>query len=197
MCKSHDLRIVNGRKTGNLFGKFQWNGNAVVDYLVTQTNIFEKISVFKIGEHLPWLSDHCAIHCSLELNRQPEIKTEFSNLQKRPKIFKWDKHSSSIFKDKLKENVIQDRLSKYCEQEITDPNATTLEITKLLIDTAEIAKIKIKKQRAKIFNKTWFDKECKRSKLHLKTLGKNLKNDIKTMQICELKSVTKKENLKT
>ena len=43
LCKSHGLRIVNRRKTGDLFGKctsFQWNGNAVMDYLVSQINIF-------------------------------------------------------------------------------------------------------------------------------------------------------------
>ena len=52
-----------------------------------------------------------------------------------------------------------------------------MEITKLLIETAEIAKIKNKKQTSNPLNKPWFDNECKRSKLSLKTLGKKIKNN--------------------
>ena len=36
LCKTLDLIIVNGRKTGDLFGgitSFQWNGNSVIDYV--------------------------------------------------------------------------------------------------------------------------------------------------------------------
>ena len=38
ICKSLELNIINGRKTGDPFGKytcFTWNGNSVVDYLLT------------------------------------------------------------------------------------------------------------------------------------------------------------------
>ena len=110
LCKSHDLRIVNGRKTGDLFGKctsFQWNGTAVVDYLISQGNIFEKISVFKIGEHIPWLSDHCAIHCSLELSRLKQFKKMNLNLKKSPKIFKWDKTVPTFLRTPLKKTPYQ------------------------------------------------------------------------------------------
>ena len=36
-----DFRITNGRKLGKIFGKFssmQWNGGAVVDYIITQAS---------------------------------------------------------------------------------------------------------------------------------------------------------------
>ena len=38
LCKSLDFHIVNGRKPGDIFGKFtshQWNGSSVVDYVIT------------------------------------------------------------------------------------------------------------------------------------------------------------------
>ena len=44
-CRSLDLNIVNGRKTGDPFGKFtcfKWNGNSVVDYLITSSSVFKK-----------------------------------------------------------------------------------------------------------------------------------------------------------
>ena len=43
MCKSLELNIINGRKTGDPFGKytcFTWNGNSVVDYLLTPDSLF-------------------------------------------------------------------------------------------------------------------------------------------------------------
>ena len=62
MCRSLDLNIINGRKTGDLFDKytcFKWNGNSLVDYLITSSSVLKKISIFEVGEFLPWLSDHC------------------------------------------------------------------------------------------------------------------------------------------
>ena len=38
ICKVNELLITNGRKVGDLFGKFtshQWNGSALNDYLLT------------------------------------------------------------------------------------------------------------------------------------------------------------------
>ena len=62
MCKGLELSIINGRKTGDVFGNFTsflWNGNSVVDCLFTSEQLFKKILNFKVGEFMPWLSDHC------------------------------------------------------------------------------------------------------------------------------------------
>ena len=48
MCKSLDLNIINGRKTGDLFGNYtcyKYNGSSVVDYLLTSASIFQKVSL--------------------------------------------------------------------------------------------------------------------------------------------------------
>ena len=53
MCKGLDLHIVNGRKTGDVFGEFtsiQWNGNSVVDYVLTAESLYDKILKFQVGE---------------------------------------------------------------------------------------------------------------------------------------------------
>ena len=50
--------IINGRKTGNPFGKFtlyQWNGQAVVDYTISSFELLDKITYFKVGD-IPHLS---------------------------------------------------------------------------------------------------------------------------------------------
>ena len=70
MCKAVSLCIVNGRKLGDPFGSFtcfQWNGQSVADYLLTSFDLFDKISVFRVGKFIPWLSDHCPIFFDLEI----------------------------------------------------------------------------------------------------------------------------------
>ena len=181
LCKTHDLRIVNGRKTGDLFGKFtsfQPNGNGVVDYLISESNIFEKFSFFKVGEYIPWLSDHCALHSCIQLNEDMQTRKSIPDLKPAPKIFKWDKNSNRLFTENLNSNNLSNRLNYICQQEILDSNAMALEITKLLIDTAKTANIKTKKIRPHSKNKIWFDRECEASKLHLKNLGKQANIEI-------------------
>ena len=76
MCKGFDLSIINGRKTGDVFGNFtcfQWNGNSVVDYLITSDRIAHKIPNFRVGEFIPWLSDHCPLNFTLELKKNRKV----------------------------------------------------------------------------------------------------------------------------
>ena len=53
LCKSADLQIANGRKMGDIFGDLtciKYNGNSIVDYLITSSGIFKNIPCFKVGE---------------------------------------------------------------------------------------------------------------------------------------------------
>ena len=106
MCKSLDLNIANGRKTGDLFGSYtciKWNGNSVVDYLLTSASLFQEISHFKVGEFLPWLSDHCPIHFTLELRnkKQPQVKPTPPKIN-APKQFVWSQKGKQTFLEILK-----------------------------------------------------------------------------------------------
>ena len=56
MCKSLDLNIINGRRTGDLFGDFtcfKWNGNSVVDYLLTSSSILQNVPLFRVWDFFP------------------------------------------------------------------------------------------------------------------------------------------------
>ena len=49
LCKSLGLVVLNGRKIGDLFGKYtslQWNGSSVVDYVLVDQSIFSAIRFF-------------------------------------------------------------------------------------------------------------------------------------------------------
>lgn len=62
LCKSMDFLIVNGRKTGDIFGKYtsiHWNGSSIVDYVITPALSFDRVMKFQVGKFYPWFSDHC------------------------------------------------------------------------------------------------------------------------------------------
>ena len=93
MCKSLDLIISNGRKSGDLFGHytcFRWNGNSVVDYLVTSSSVFKKVSTFEVADFFPWLSDHSPLYFTIEVH-SPVAKDTQNDLpkSKAPKQYIW------------------------------------------------------------------------------------------------------------
>ena len=56
LCKLLDFRVVNGRMLGDIFGKstsFQWNGSAVVDYVLTKASNFTWVVEFKVDKSRP------------------------------------------------------------------------------------------------------------------------------------------------
>ena len=44
----------------------QWNGSSVVDYVISSHELFHEISTLSVGPYIPWLSDHCAIHYTID-----------------------------------------------------------------------------------------------------------------------------------
>ena len=47
LCKYHNLNKLNGRKTGDHWGKltsFQWNGSAIVDYVLARIDFYNDIT---------------------------------------------------------------------------------------------------------------------------------------------------------
>ena len=70
LCSSNNLRIVNGRMIGDLFGNktcFQYNGSSLVDYVICSTNLMSKFGFLKINDLLPHISDHCEITFNLKI----------------------------------------------------------------------------------------------------------------------------------
>ena len=71
LCKTVPLRICNGRKLGDILGSYtchKWNGQSAVTYCLASPSIYQKISVFRVNEYLPLLSDHCSISIRIKTN---------------------------------------------------------------------------------------------------------------------------------
>ena len=104
LCKSFNVIIVNGRKTGDPFGKitsFQWNGQGVVDYVISSHEIFSRIKYFNIGAYCPWVSDHCPISFKLTVQKLP-MKPPMENLSDSPDKYYFDEKCKTKFTETLK-----------------------------------------------------------------------------------------------
>ena len=56
LCKTYNLCIINGRKTGDHLGNFtsfQPGGNSVIDYTIVSQSLFPNILTFRVGDFLP------------------------------------------------------------------------------------------------------------------------------------------------
>ena len=183
MCKSLNINIVNGRKTGDIFGEYtcvKWNGNSVVDYLLTSASAFQKILYFKVGDFLPWLSDHCPLHFTLELsnNIQSPNMQDKAPMERAPKQFVWTEKGRQKFLEILSSQSSQHKLRNSSQLDYSSPNNAITHITDSLIKFAENAKIKPVKKYGS-HDPPWFDRSCKKLKEGIRMLGKNIKRQPK------------------
>ena len=108
VCKLNDFLILNGRRVGDLSGKLtshQWNGSAVVDYFLSPNEFIKNIPKFKIGQFIPWLSDHCPLHTTISVNglkNKNKCDKTNSNLKSLHPGFIWDTNATSRYKTGLK-----------------------------------------------------------------------------------------------
>ena len=178
MCKSLNLNIVNGRKCGDLFGNYtciKWNGNSVVDYLLTSAPLFAKISYFRVGEFLPWLSDHCPVHYTLELHNKKTSRAQPPlPKNKAPKQFVWTSKGKQKYLNMLKTEFFQSKLESSLRLGHMDPNGAVDSITKVLIDVAKKTKIKTTSKKGQE-DPPWFDDSCRKLKEDVKLLGRKIK----------------------
>ena len=51
LCMINNLKILNGRKIGDLVGKYtchHYNGSSTADYIITETDLFDKVRYFQV-----------------------------------------------------------------------------------------------------------------------------------------------------
>ena len=161
LCKSLGLVVLNGRKIGDLFGKYtslQWNGSSVVDYVLVDQSIFSAIRFFKIGNFIPWLSDHCATRFQLETCMINGSKSSDQGGERLDSLY-WDAESPEKFIGLLRTH----------EQEISEtlaasPDTNILEKFQNLVKSV-VEEGKFKQRKKKTSNDApWFDSDCRKAK---------------------------------
>ena len=138
LCDKSQLVILNGRKLGDIKGKFtchKYNGSSVVDFIATSYNLYPKINYFRVLDPV-WFSDHCPIICSMEVRiyrNDAEIDSEYRSLQELPTKYKWDEEGANPFEEEVAKNLIKE-VSKIG---YTTPNEVADEYEKILVEFAK------------------------------------------------------------
>lgn len=180
-CKTNDYVIVNGRKVGDIFGKYtshQWNGSGVVDYLITQNTDYDKIQNFTVGEYIPWLSDHCPIYTEINLNtpEQTDLNDTVKLHDKEPGYI-FNENHKDIFLRRLNTEAIKHRFEPFSNNHEVDTIQLADEIKNTIMETAKECNFKKNKSNKKNNLTPWFDKECHNIKNKIGHLGKKLKKN--------------------
>lgn len=178
-CKTNEFLIVNGRKIGDLFGKYtsnQYNGSSTIDLLLTTHTNFEKISYFKVGDYIPWLSDHSPIFSELEFSVNKNTNEPPTELYERDQGYIWDDNCKEQFKALLfnaKEKLDAANISTRSNP---DPNHLVDEIKHAILQACKQTNLKKRKTTKSAKKNPWFDKECFELKRNIKNLGKRLQS---------------------
>ena len=177
LCRSTNLRILNGRKLGDTIGNFTCfthNGASTVDYALSSQSLFDKINLFHVSEQMQ-ISDHCKITIEIPNAKYVEPQNCPYQWKQIKDKYIWDEESKDNFKAALISEDIKTKLAELSYQIENNVNINTIgENLTSLFTTAASKSLKTKKTKVNLKktekrHKKWFDQECKdnKSKLHL------------------------------
>ena len=156
----------------------------MVDCVLAPIAYFEKISHFKVGTFIPWLSDHTPIFSNVNLNIQIKEPESEIPLHGRDQGYIWDDNSEEQFKvflpdqKKKLENINQSTEINF------DANKLAEEMKNSILEASQKCNLKTRKKRKKTESTTpWFDKECLDMKKIVREVGKKLQADAGNKEI--------------
>ena len=175
MCKALNMTILNGRKSGDLFGKYtsiHWNGKAVVDFGIVPADSYEAVTSFSVRNYAPFVSDHCPIFFDLRsLGKKATKQNE--NLKELPKVFRIRDDDIVKLKETLQSPAIAEKLCAM--NNLTNPQALATGISDTLLDACTLSEMRPKKTFMPTADKPWFDRECQSLKNTIKKKCKILR----------------------
>ena len=143
------MLVANGRKAGDIFGKFtshQYNGSAVNDYLIMPFEFEQKVSQFTVEEYAPWLSDHCPIYTRLkltDLNEEEISKIEPTDVEPS---YIFDADAKTSFLNELKSDINTQKFTELLEDNNLSAINIGASIKTIIFKSAEKCKIKKRKK---------------------------------------------------
>ena len=133
ICQSFPLRILNGRKLGDVLGSYtcyKSKGQSVVDYCLVSPRMYGQVSSFIVNDFLPDLSDHCSITVAIS------TKYMLSSLcSKVP----WSDNTSVVYECLLQDKTSKAFLSQFTAQSLSSQQSLDSAVDSLssfLVDAA-------------------------------------------------------------
>lgn len=180
LCKLNDLLILNGRTTGDIFGKFtnhNWNGSSVVDYIIVPNEFYDNVSNFSVSDYVPWISDHCMIKTTIKVSNLDKIEMPKNELSSFHPGFLWNEQTRCKFEENLNLPYFQEKFEATCTLENVNPLKIATEIKSLLMENSKLS-LKVKKipsSNQGVESEPWFDHECREKKDELRSLANKLR----------------------
>ena len=117
LCIGQQLRILNGRAFGDIFGNFtcyNYHGSSTVDYVIASECLLEKILYFEVSDFLPTLSDtHCKLSWAISANLSSARNQEPYRTHALLPNFKWNEESAEKFMQELLSTDSRSNLSNF------------------------------------------------------------------------------------
>ena len=183
LCKTVPLRILNGRKIGDLLGNFTCftpRGCSAVDIGAVSPSLVNKIQYFLVDNPYLHLSDHTHIELGLTVNIIPVSRptsaiNECSMLPKPDKIV-WDKKLADKYKIILESPDCKQSLAGFLQTGVL-PNQSSVDsavsfLSNIMVKTAQLTGMNMRKgavprRSARVISNTfvrepptWHDQEC-------------------------------------
>ena len=182
-CIGNKLRILNGRKTGDLVGKFtsfQPRGTSTIDYGIVNEAFWKDILTFKVHPLIQY-SDHCPISLKIaanykQTNKKIKHNSKPTNTNKIIR-FSWSHDSIDNFTQALCQDVIKDKLELFLSSHYSSVTEEVNSFNNIIQDIGKLS-LKVRKvKRTKEKDKKWYDKDCHTLKKKLKSILKQLNSN--------------------
>ena len=147
ICRSADLKILNGRVSGETLLRATFHGRngivSAVDYTICDQDTLSNVANFVVKQPCS-LSDHSSIITWLNINTnisEHEPSHESNRLSRLPIQFLWEKDSAPKFKDILRSADLQTLIREYIDDDtpIQDVNTTLEKVENIIIMAAKNA----------------------------------------------------------
>ena len=183
LCKSSQLKILNGRKIGDSLGYYTYyhtNGCSTVDYTLCQQNFMDEIRYFSISPPTH-LSDHCMQHFMVKANINKTTKPTTISLDPNFGSFKGEDNHKQAYRDTISSPAVQAKISQPMSS-TTDCSTLLKEIESIMIE-ASMARAKFIPGRRKTNKrkttgrKDWFDNDCAGKRKLLRSQQRAIRKD--------------------
>ncbi|VDI41416.1 Hypothetical predicted protein [Mytilus galloprovincialis] len=180
LCILNQLRILNGRVLGDVFGKYTCytpTGSSVVDYVMVSESILDQILYFYVHNFMPTISD---CHCILEWEMSSKFTVDDNdcniNMFDKSPNFIWSDESPTNFQTALLLPDIQTQIDTFNKSIIKESQSSVdeaaAELSHIFLSAATNSLKRNKLRNKKIKTKKWFDGDLYHLRNKLISYGK-------------------------
>ncbi len=211
LCKSSGLRILNGRKLGDLNGNFTCYNHvgspSTIDYILCDASLVSEVKYVKVHPLTPY-TIHCMVSCHINVNFLTYDDSEIDSdiLSDQPAQFVWSDNCADRWLFTVTDSMTQNEIDKFLHSSLS---SNELNSDDLVNDFSHIInsigqRAGIWKKKASVhgksaghkkssFSQKWYDNDCKKLHLHLKSLSRCIrKNPYNTTLITKYRFLKKK-----